>query len=92
MASPLSLPPDRMLWRFERLYEVFEVETYYDPATTGYVLAQRGPGPAVQVERYESTAMFRERLNAVEERLEREHWRQSTADPAEGPAAPSARL
>ena len=47
------LPVETLLWRFERIHEVLEVESY------------------------DNAAIFRERLNAVQERLTRENWRKS---------------
>jgi hypothetical protein len=67
-----------MLWIFERDTERLQLETTYDTVTAQFVLTIGPPGQESQVERFSDQVDFRQRLEALEEQLQGEHWAQTS--------------
>ena len=65
-----------MVWIYGRNSESLTLETRYDNDAADYVLIIRRPDEAPQTERFADSAVFRERLVALERDLEAEHWAQ----------------
>ena len=63
-----------MVWFFERGGEVCRVETRSDAATGQFVVEITRPDGAVESERYDTRALFQERLNALEAQLQADSW------------------
>jgi hypothetical protein len=64
-----------MLWFLRREDETIQIEARYDNDTLEYVAIVRYPDGTHHTERFLEQAVYREWLQAVERRLEREGWR-----------------
>jgi hypothetical protein len=63
-----------LLWFFDRHNQHLHVETRYDNATSEYVLMLRWPDGREDIERFLDREAYRQRLLALESRLETEQW------------------
>jgi hypothetical protein len=66
-----------MVWLFERDFESFRVETFYDNVRSEYVIVTHEPTGVQKSERFKDTVAFQMRLTALEEQLQSEQWKQS---------------
>lgn len=63
-----------MLWFFDRNDQHLRLETRYDNATSEYVLIVRWADGHEDTERFTDREAYRQRLVALESRLETDRW------------------
>ena len=64
-----------MLWFYTRERETLKAETRFDNQTGEYVLILHWPDGREETERFPDPTSFQRRLEALNQRLEAEHWR-----------------
>jgi hypothetical protein len=63
-----------MVWFYKRERSSLSLETRYDNETAEYVATVIYPDGRRQIERFRTREAFRERLMALEQQLQHEHW------------------
>lgn len=63
-----------MVWFYKRDHALLSIETRYDNETAEYVATVVHPDGRQQTERFFTREAFRERLMALEQQLQHEHW------------------
>jgi hypothetical protein len=66
-----------MIWFWSRERQRMRLETRYDNDTSEFVMVIEHPDGRRETERFEDIGTFRERLIALEQAFEAEHWTQS---------------
>jgi hypothetical protein len=65
-----------MLWTYTRGLDDIRVETSVDQGTNEYILVVRRSAKESSIERFPDASSFRVRLEALEQELANEQWRQ----------------